>query len=188
MATDVTAQTRGPAAQALARVPRDLLIGSWRPATDDRRFTVSDPATGDALASVADGSAEDALSALDAAVAAEAEWTATTPEERGSILRAAFDTMTARAEDLALLITLEMGKPLAESRAEVSYGAGYVRWYAEEALRASGRTTPSPDGRSTILTHREPIGPCLLITPWNFPLAMGMRKVAPALAAGCTAI
>jgi succinate-semialdehyde dehydrogenase/glutarate-semialdehyde dehydrogenase len=188
-ATDATSRAvRARASEALERVPLDLLVGSWRPASEDRRFDVSDPSTGEPIASVADGSADDALAALDVADAAWAEWRASAPDTRARILRDAFDAMTLQAEEIALLITLEMGKPLAESRAEVGYGAGYLRWYAEEAVRSSGRTTPSPDGRSTILTFRESVGPCLLITPWNFPLAMGLRKIAPALAAGCTMV
>ncbi len=172
----------------LAQVPSDLLLDGWRPADEDRRFTVSDPATGSLLANVADASADDALRALDLAWEAAPSWRATTPRARADLLLKAYRAVLDRAEEFALLITLEMGKPLAESRGEVAYGSDYLRWYAEEAVRADGRITHSPDGRAIIAASREPVGVCLLITPWNFPLAMGLRKIAPALAAGCTAI
>jgi succinate-semialdehyde dehydrogenase/glutarate-semialdehyde dehydrogenase len=170
-------------------VPTDLLIGgAWRSAMNDRRFSVVDPSTGGPLALVADAAPSDALMALDAAENARADWAATTPRARADLLMAAYEAVTRRTDELSLLITLEMGKPLAESHGEVAYGADYLRWYAEEAVREGGRITLSPDGRSTITTAREPVGPCLLITPWNFPLAMGLRKLAPALAAGCTMV
>jgi succinate-semialdehyde dehydrogenase/glutarate-semialdehyde dehydrogenase len=173
----------------LSSVPTDLFIGGrWRAAGSGRRFDVHDPATGDTLAQVADAGPEDGVAALDAAVAAQDCWARTPPRDRAEILRRGFHGVTERAEDFALLITLEMGKPLAEARGEVSYGAEFLRWFSEEAVRTGGRYSTSPDGRSRLLVTKKPVGPCLLITPWNFPLAMATRKVAPALAAGCTAV
>jgi len=175
--------------RVLDAVPTGLFIGgSWGPAGDGGTFDVHDPATGEVLVSVADATPEDGLRALDAAVAAQAAWAATAPRERSEVLRRAFDLLRERADDLALLMTLEMGKPLAESRGEVAYGGEFVRWFSEEAVRVTGRygTNPEGTGRTTVL-HR-PVGPCLLITPWNFPLAMATRKIAPALAAGCTVV
>ena len=182
---DIPAQRR---ADVLGQVPTGLLIGSWRPAEHGETFPVHDPATGAELLQIADGTAADALAALDAAADAGPAWAATSPRERSEVLRRAYEALTARTDDLALLITLEMGKPLDESRTEVSYAADFVRWYAEEAVRLDGRHTASPDGGSRIITSPQPVGPCLLITPWNFPLAMGTRKIAPALAAGCTVV
>jgi succinate-semialdehyde dehydrogenase/glutarate-semialdehyde dehydrogenase len=173
----------------LPAAPRDLLIGpEWRAAEGGRTLGVEDPATGEVLAAVADASPADALAALDAADAAREAWAATPARRRAELLRRAFDAVVERADDLALLITLEMGKPLGEARAEVAYGAEFLRWYGEEAVRIDGRYTQSPTGDSRVLVSRQPVGPCLLITPWNFPLAMATRKVAPALAAGCTAV
>jgi succinate-semialdehyde dehydrogenase/glutarate-semialdehyde dehydrogenase len=173
----------------LRRTPTRLLVdGAWREASGRGTFAVEDPATGEVIAHVADGTAEDADAALDAAHRAQAGWAATPPRERGELLRAAFELTNRRAEDLATLMTLEMGKPLAESRAEVAYGAEFLRWFAEEAVRIEGRYAVAPDGASRLLVTRRPVGPCLLITPWNFPLAMATRKIAPALAAGCTSI
>src|SRR5699024_3782625 len=170
-------------------LPTDLYIdGAWRPASTGDRFEVRDPATGDLLTSVADASAEDALTALDAADRAQAGWAATSPRDRSELLRAAFDAVVARAEDFALLMTLEMGKSLAESRGEAVYGAEFLRWFSEEAVRIDGGYRTAPDGRNRILVTKRPVGPSLLITPWNFPLAMATRKVGPALAAGCTSI
>lgn len=173
----------------LESVPTGLLIdGQWRPAGSGKTFDVEDPATGKILLSIADASAEDAAEALDAAVEAQASWAATPARERGEILRKAFQLVTERAEDFALLMTIEMGKPLAEARGEVAYGAEFLRWFSEEAVRAYGRYSVSPDGKSRLLVQKKPVGPCLLITPWNFPLAMATRKVAPAVAAGCTMV
>ncbi|MBG0738305.1 NAD-dependent succinate-semialdehyde dehydrogenase [Paeniglutamicibacter antarcticus] len=175
--------------ELIAGIPTGLLIGGvWRPAADGRTFDVEDPATGKALLSIADAGATDGAAALDAAVAAQAGWAATAPRERGEILRRAFELVTARAEDFALLMTLEMGKPLAEARGEVTYGAEFLRWFSEEAVRAFGRYSIAPDGKSRLLVSKKPVGPCLLITPWNFPLAMATRKIAPAVAAGCTMV
>ena len=173
----------------LAQVPTGLLInGQWRDASTGKQFAVEDPATGQTLLKIADASAEDGAAALDAAVAAQAGWAATAPRERAEILRRAFELVTERAEDFALLMTLEMGKPLAEARGEVTYGAEFLRWFSEEAVRSHGRYLISPDGKNRIMVNKKPVGPCLLITPWNFPLAMATRKVAPAVAAGCTMV
>jgi succinate-semialdehyde dehydrogenase/glutarate-semialdehyde dehydrogenase len=176
-------------AELLASVPTGLLInGQWRDAAGGKTLDVHDPATGRVLASIADGGSEDAIAALDAASAAQAGWARTAPRVRGEILRKAFELVTARAEDFALLMTLEMGKPLAEARGEVAYGAEFLRWYSEEAVRDYGRYLTSPEGKNKILVQHKPVGPCLLITPWNFPLAMATRKVGPAVAAGCTMV
>jgi succinate-semialdehyde dehydrogenase / glutarate-semialdehyde dehydrogenase len=173
----------------LASVPVDLFMnGKWQPAASGKTLDVHDPSTGQVLLSIADAGALDAAAALDAAVAAQDAWAATAPRERGEILRRAFELVTARAEDFALLMTLEMGKPLAQSRGEVAYGAEFLRWFSEEAVRTSGRYSISPDGKSRLLVAKKPVGPCLLITPWNFPLAMATRKIAPAVAAGCTMV
>ncbi len=176
-------------AAVVAAVPSALLVGGeWRPAAEGRTFGVEDPATGEVLREVADGGSADAIAALDAAVAAQPAWAAHPPRERGEILRRAFDAVTARVDELALLMTLEMGKPLAESRAEVAYAAEFLRWFSEEAVRIDGRFATVPNGQGRLLTMRQPVGPCLLITPWNFPMAMGTRKVGPAVAAGCTMV
>lgn len=175
--------------QLLASVPTGLFVGGqWRAASTGSTFDVHDPSTGEVIARVADASPEDGAAALDAAAGAQAAWAATAPRTRGEILRRAFELVTARADDFALLMTLEMGKPLAESRAEVAYGAEFLRWFSEEAVRISGRYATAPDGRNRLLVAQRPVGPSLLITPWNFPLAMATRKVAPALAAGCTSV
>jgi len=171
------------------QVPSGVLVGGeWRAPTGGNTFAVEDPATGNVLCEVADGAPADAVAALDAAHEAQAAWAATAPRERGEILRRAFELMTERADDLALLMTLEMGKPLAESKAEVTYAAEFFRWFAEEAVRIDGRWSTNPSGDGRLLTMRQPVGPCLLITPWNFPIAMGTRKIGPAVAAGCTMV
>lgn len=176
-------------AELIRTVPTDLFLGGrWVTADNDATFPVLDPATGNELTRVADASPADAMRALDAAVAVGDEWAATPARERGELLRSVFEKITAHADDLALLMTLEMGKALPESRSEVTYGAEFLRWFAEEAVRIAGRYTPAPAGNGRILVTRRPVGPCLAITPWNFPLAMGTRKIAPALAAGCTMI
>lgn len=173
----------------LAGLPRGLLInGQWLPAADGREFGVEDPADETVLASVADAGEADARAALDAAVAAQPSWAGTAPRERAEILRRAFEAIMERQADLAALMTLEMGKPLAESAAEVSYAAEFFRWFSEEAPRVDGRYLTAPAGDARLLVLRQPVGPCLLITPWNFPLAMGTRKIGPAIAAGCTMI
>ncbi|MDE3069294.1 MAG: NAD-dependent succinate-semialdehyde dehydrogenase [Acidobacteriota bacterium] len=173
----------------LEALPEGLLIdGSWREARGGGSLAVEDPATGETLAEVADGTPEDALDALAAASVAQDGWAARAPRDRGEILRHAYEALTTRRAELALLMTLEMGKPLAESEAEIAYAAEFFRWFSEEAVRIHGRYMVNTTGRGRILTMRQPVGPCVLITPWNFPMAMGARKIAPAIAAGCTMI
>jgi succinate-semialdehyde dehydrogenase/glutarate-semialdehyde dehydrogenase len=175
--------------EVVRNVPKGLSIGGeWRDASGGGTLPVEDPATGETLCEVADATPDDARAALDAAVAAQPEWAATAPRERGEILRRAYEAVVARADELALLMTLEMGKPVAESRAEVLYAADFLRWFSEEAVRIEGRWATAPNGGMRMLTMRQPVGPCLLITPWNFPLAMGTRKIGPAVAAGCTMV
>ncbi|WP_280452572.1 NAD-dependent succinate-semialdehyde dehydrogenase [Nocardia cyriacigeorgica] len=174
--------------EVLDSVPTQLWIGTGTDATGGATFPVYNPADGQVLTHVADAAPEDAMRALDAAVAVQAEWAATPARERGEILRAVFEQLTARAEEFALLMTLEMGKALPESRNEVRYGAEFFRWFSEEAVRVHGRYLHAPSGAGRIMVHKQPVGPCLAITPWNFPLAMGTRKIGPALAAGCTMI
>ena len=174
-------------ARVLASVPTGLLIGGEeRPGSST--FDVLNPATDEVLISVANATAADAIAALDAACAVQATWAATPARERGEILRAVFEAIIDRADDFATLMTLEMGKVYAESMGEVKYGAEFFRWFAEEAVRIHGRFTPSPAGTGRIVVTKQPVGPCYAITPWNFPLAMGTRKIGPALAAGCTMI
>ncbi len=173
----------------LAPEHRALFIGGqWRQAASGIRFGVKDPADGSIITEIADASAEDALAALDAAVAAQADWATSAPRDRGEILRRAFELLTERADDFAELMSLEMGKPLAEARGEVTYGAEFFRWFSEEAVRIHGRWMQAPAGGSRLLTIRKPVGPCLFLLPWNFPLAMGTRKIGPAVAAGCTMV
>jgi len=175
--------------RVLDAVGTDLYIGGrWRPSTSGSRIDVEDPATGQTIATVADGSVADGRAALDAAVAARAGWATTPPRDRGEILRRAYELMTERADDLALLMTLEMGKALAESKAEITYAAEFFRWFSEESVRIHGRWSVAPNGATRLLTMKQPVGPCLFITPWNFPLAMGTRKIGPAIAAGCTMV
>jgi succinate-semialdehyde dehydrogenase/glutarate-semialdehyde dehydrogenase len=176
-------------AQLVASLPSGLFIGGeWRAAAGGRIFDVVDPATDEVIADVADGSAADAVAALDAAVAAAPAWAATAPRVRAEILRRSFDLLLGRTEDFATIMALEMGKPLAEARGEVAYGAEFLRWFSEEAVRISGRFGVNPEGTGQMMVSRHPVGPCFLITPWNFPLAMATRKIAPALAAGCTVV
>ncbi|SNC72248.1 succinate semialdehyde dehydrogenase [Kytococcus aerolatus] len=165
-----------------------LTADGWVPATGEGTFPVTDPATGETLREVADATEADAVAALDAAVEAGPAWAATSPRERAEVLRRAFELVTERTEEIATVITLEMGKSLAEARGEVAYGAEFLRWFSEEAVRLEGCTAPAPGGGATILTRRRPVGPVLAITPWNFPLAMGTRKIGPALAAGCSVV
>ncbi|GAB3170518.1 NAD-dependent succinate-semialdehyde dehydrogenase [Myceligenerans halotolerans] len=173
----------------LASVPDGLLIGGrWRPAAGGATLPVEDPSTGETIRTIADAGAEDGAAALDAAVDAAAGWAATPARERGEILRRTFDLLRERQDDVALLMTLEMGKPLAESRGEVTYGGEFLRWFSEEAVRVTGRYGPNPEGTGRMIVSQHAVGPCLLITPWNFPLAMATRKIAPALAAGCTVV
>ncbi|MGN6753032.1 MAG: NAD-dependent succinate-semialdehyde dehydrogenase [Intrasporangium sp.] len=175
--------------ELLARVPEGLLInGEWRPAEGGRTLDVHDPATGQLVKQIADASVADGKAAMDAAAAAFPAWAATPARERAELLRHTFDLLKDRAEDFALLMTIEMGKPLAEARGEVTYGAEFVRWFSEEAAHVQGRYGANPEGTGRMIVSQHPVGPCYLITPWNFPLAMATRKIAPALAAGCTVV
>jgi succinate-semialdehyde dehydrogenase/glutarate-semialdehyde dehydrogenase len=170
-------------------VPTQLYVGgSWRDAGEGGTIAVEDPSTGETLADVADATVDDAKAALGAAHEAFRTFRDHPPRERGDILRRAYDLITERADDLALLMTLEMGKPVAESKAEIAYAANFFRWYSEEAVRINGRFTVNETGQGRVLTLRQPVGPCVFITPWNFPLAMGTRKIGPAIAAGCTMV
>jgi succinate-semialdehyde dehydrogenase/glutarate-semialdehyde dehydrogenase len=173
----------------LAQVPTKLLIGGeWREASGGGTLAVEDPSTGDVLLDVADATPKDALAALGAAANAQQAWAATAPRERGEILRRAYELLLDRADDLALVMTLEMGKALGESKAEITYAAEFLRWFSEEAVRIHGRYMTNTTGAGRILTMRQPVGPCVFVTPWNFPTAMGTRKIAPAIAAGCTMV
>jgi succinate-semialdehyde dehydrogenase/glutarate-semialdehyde dehydrogenase len=170
-------------------VPKQLFIGGeWLDAVDGATMPVDDPATGEIICHVADAGPKDALLAEAAAVQAQEDWAATPPRARSEILRRAYEIILSRADDLALLMTTEMGKPLAEAKGEVAYAAEFFRWFSEEAVRIDGGFGTLPDGRNRMLLMRQPVGPCLLITPWNFPLAMGTRKIGPAIAAGCTMV
>jgi succinate-semialdehyde dehydrogenase/glutarate-semialdehyde dehydrogenase len=185
----LTSNSSADEARVVDAVPTGLFIGgSWRPAASGRTLTVDDPATGKVLCEVADASPADGMDALAAAVAAQPTFAAMPPRERGEILRRAYELITQRIDDLALLMTLEMGKPLAESRGEISYAAEFFRWFAEEAVRIDGGYAVAPNGTSRFLVQKQPIGVCLLITPWNFPMAMGTRKIGPAIAAGCAMV
>ena len=171
------------------RVPTGLLVGGReREATGGARFAVHDPSTGHTLCEVADAGPADGSAALAAAADAQAGWAATPPRARSDVLLRAWQLLAERVDDLALLMTLEMGKPLAESSAEVAYAGDFLRWFSEEAVRIEGGYAVAPAGGTRIVTLRQPVGPCLLVTPWNFPLAMAARKVAPAVAAGCTMV
>jgi succinate-semialdehyde dehydrogenase/glutarate-semialdehyde dehydrogenase len=171
----------------LAQVPTGLFIGGeW--VSTGATFPVKDPATGDTLLEIADAGPDDSVRALDAAVAAQDAWAATPPRTRSDILRRAFDLVQEHREDLALLMTLEMGKPLAEARGEVTYGGEFLRWFSEEAVRIAGRYGLNPEGTGRMVVSQRPVGPSFFITPWNFPFAMATRKIAPALAAGCTVV
>jgi succinate-semialdehyde dehydrogenase / glutarate-semialdehyde dehydrogenase len=167
---------------------RLFIGGEWRDAKEGGTLSVEDPATGESLCEVADGQPEDALAALEAADKAQADWARTAPRQRGEILRSAFEMIKERIDDLALLMTLEMGKPVADSKAEITYASEFFRWYSEQAVRIGGTYSISPDGNQRIMTMKQPVGPCLMITPWNFPMAMGTRKIGPAIAAGCTMV
>ena len=170
-------------------VPTGLLIGGrWREASGAARFDVRDPATGEVLTTCADATPDDGLAALTAAHDAQVGWAATPPRDRSEILRRAFEALVERTEDFATLMSLEMGKTVAEGRGEVTYAAEFFRWFAEEAVRIHGRYSVAPNGASRLLTMKQPVGPTLMITPWNFPLAMGTRKIGPAVAAGCTMV
>jgi succinate-semialdehyde dehydrogenase/glutarate-semialdehyde dehydrogenase len=170
-------------------VPTDLFIaGRWRAASGGGTLVVEDPSTTEPLVEVADAQPRDAMDALAAAADAQAQWGAHPPRERGEILRRAYEAIVEKTDDLALLMTLEMGKSVAESRAEITYAAEFFRWFSEEAVRIHGRYMVNTTGKGRILTMRQPVGPCVFVTPWNFPTAMGTRKIAPAIAAGCTMV
>jgi succinate-semialdehyde dehydrogenase/glutarate-semialdehyde dehydrogenase len=183
MATDNRTET------VIETVPTQLLVdGRWVDATGGGTFEVTNPATGDVLARIADATPADGERALAAAVVAQRDWARTEPRVRGEILRSAFELLTERADDFARLMTLEMGKALPEAKGEVAYGAEFFRWFAEEAVRIHGRYSAAPAGNTRLITMKGPVGPTLMITPWNFPLAMGTRKIGPAIAAGCTMV
>ena len=174
---------------ALDFSPHDLLLGgAWCPSVSGRRLPVEDPATGGTICEVADAEPADARAALDAACEAAEGWSHRAPAERAAVLRRAAERLRAEVERVALLLALDCGKPLAEGREEVAYASEYLDWYAEEAVRVGGRAQSTPDGECLMLVRRRPVGPCLVITPWNFPLAISARAVAPALAAGCTVV
>ena len=171
------------------QVRKQLFIGGeWRDAEGGKTLEVDNPATGNELAQVADASVADGEAALTAAADTQAEWARTAPRDRSEILRRAYELIVERTDVFAELMTLEMGKPLAESRGEVAYGSEFFRWFAEEAVRISGRYSVAPNGATRLMTMKQPVGPTLMITPWNFPLAMGTRKIGPAIAAGCTSV
>ena len=180
---------RGSEQEVLEKVPKDLFIdGKWRAGTGGGKLPVEDPSTGETLCEVADAQVDDALAALAAAADKQAEWAAWAPRERGEILRRAYEAIVAQTDELALLMTLEMGKAVKESKAEIGYAAEFFRWFSEEAVRIHGRYMVNTTGAGRILTMRQPVGPCVFVTPWNFPMAMGTRKLAPAIAAGCTVV
>jgi succinate-semialdehyde dehydrogenase/glutarate-semialdehyde dehydrogenase len=175
--------------RVLDMVPRGIYInGEWKDAHDKKTLDVIDPATGKTLVSIADAAPEDGMAAIEAAHNAQESWAKTAPRERAEILRAAFEKVTAMADEFALVMSLEMGKPFAEAKGEVAYGAEFLRWFSEEAVRVTGRYGTAPDGKNRIMVLKRPVGPSLFITPWNFPLAMATRKMAPAIAAGCTMV
>ncbi|SIO87692.1 NAD-dependent succinate-semialdehyde dehydrogenase [Nocardiopsis sp. JB363] len=176
-------------ARVISQVNKMLFLGGkWRDASTGSMFPVEDPSTREVLCEVANASKEDGLEALDIATRTQPEWAKTSPRERGEILYRSYQLLMDHQEELAVLMTLEMGKPLAEARGEIAYAAEFFRWFSEEAVRIEGGFSTSPDGKSRFLVMRQPVGPCMLITPWNFPMAMGTRKIGPAIAAGCTMI
>jgi len=181
--------TAAEEARVLGLVPTGLYInGEWRDSSDKSVIDVIDPATGKVLVQVANATAADGQAALAAAHAAQADWAKTSPRFRAEILRKAFDKVTEMADEFAILMSLEMGKPVAEARGEVAYGSEFLRWFSEETTHQAGRFATAPDGKMRIMVQKRPVGPSLFITPWNFPLAMATRKIAPAIAAGCTMI
>src|SRR4051794_9743284 len=176
-------------ADVLSKVPTDLFIGgTWRAASEGGRFDVTDPATGEVIAQVADGSAEDGLAAVSAAAEAGPAWAATPPRQRAEILLKAWQLMTDRVDEIATLISLENGKALVDAKGEATYAAEFFRWYAEETVRMDGMVTTAPSGANRILVVHQPVGVCVMVTPWNFPAAMATRKMGPALGAGCTLV
>ncbi len=175
--------------RVLDLVPTGVYVGGeWRAASDGKTLDVIDPATGKVLKTISDASYEDGQAALEAAHQAQADWARTAPRVRAELLRAAFEKVTEMADDFAMLMSMEMGKPFAEAKGEVAYGAEFLRWFSEEAPRIYGRYSTAPDGKNRLMALKKPVGPALLITPWNFPLAMATRKIAPAIAAGCTMV
>jgi succinate-semialdehyde dehydrogenase/glutarate-semialdehyde dehydrogenase len=175
--------------RVLDSVPSQLYIaGKWVDAETGATFDVIDPSTGKVLKTISDASAADGMKAMAAAHETQESWAKTAPRVRAEILRAAFEKVTAMADDFAILMSLEMGKPFAEAKGEVAYGAEFLRWFSEQAPRIDGRYTTAPDGKNRLMVLKRPVGPALLITPWNFPLAMATRKIGPAIAAGCTSI
>jgi succinate-semialdehyde dehydrogenase/glutarate-semialdehyde dehydrogenase len=175
--------------KVLSEVPTQLLIGGeWRDSSSGEKFAIEDPSTGETLVEIADGTPDDAEAAMDAAAGAQAEWAASEPNLRSEILHKAFEALTEHIDELALLMTLEMGKTVAESKAEITYAAEFFRWFAGEALRIEGTYKVAGNAASRVMVMRQPVGPCYFITPWNFPMAMGTRKMGPAIAAGCTMI
>jgi len=181
--------TAGGALRVIDDLELGVLVGgTWRSSSDGRRFEVEDPSTGETIAEVADGTARDGLDALAAAADAFDTWSRTPSRTRSRVLRRAHELMVERCDDLARLATIETGKPLAQARGEVLGAADFMLWYSEEAVRANGRIVESPDGAVTIVATRQPVGPCLLLTTWNYPAVTVARKMAPALAAGCTVV
>ncbi len=175
--------------RVLDLVPTGVFVGGeWRESSSGKTLDVNDPATGKVLKTISDASYEDGQAALTAAHEAQADWAKTAPRVRAELLRAAFEKVTAMADDFAMLMSMEMGKPFAEAKGEVAYGAEFLRWFSEEAPRIYGRYSTAPDGKNRLMVLKKPVGPALLITPWNFPLAMATRKIAPAIAAGCTMV
>ncbi|PYE19899.1 succinate semialdehyde dehydrogenase [Williamsia limnetica] len=189
MTASTVTDRKSRAADLIGALPTGLYIdGNWVPAADGATFEVENPATGEVIATVSKGGNADATAAIESAAAHQKSWAATPPRERSEILRRAYELILDRQDDLALIMTTEMGKPLAEAKGEVAYAAEFFRWFSEEAVRIGGDHTTTGDGKNRILVTREPVGPCILITPWNFPLAMGTRKIGPAIAAGCTMV
>ncbi len=189
MRTQATAPLTDHESAVVSAAPRQLLIGgTWVDATGGATFDVLDPSTGEVLCAVADAGPDDGRRALDAAVRAQGGFAGSSPRERADILTRAFELLHERIDDLALLMTLEMGKPVAEAKGEIAYAAEFLRHFAAEALRIDGGYQTAPAGGARFLVTRQPVGPCLLITPWNFPMAMGTRKIGPAIAAGCTSV
>ena len=189
MSTQATAPLTDRESAVVSAAPRQLLIGgTWVDATGGVTFDVLDPSTGEVLCAVADAGPDDGRRALDAAVRAQVGFAGSSPRERADILTRAFELLHERIDDLALLMTLEMGKPVAEAKGEIAYAAEFLRHFAAEALRIDGGYQTAPAGGARFLVTRQPVGPCLLITPWNFPMAMGTRKIGPAIAAGCTSV
>ncbi len=185
--TDTSMSAR--AQQLIAAVPTGVFIdGEWSAAASGRRCDVVNPATEEVIASIADGGPEDARLAIEVAARTQASWGKTPPRVRSEILRRAYELVMERQDDLAVVMTSEMGKPFAEAKGEVGYAAEFFRWFSEEAVRIGGDATTSGDGKTRIIVTKQPVGPCVLVTPWNFPLAMGTRKIGPAIAAGCTMV